>query len=163
MKSVKKQGEKFSTATFLTRKKTAVFKKFPGDGYYGLYTIFFELKSESQRGIEYAGELVVFNDVTPWRYDNTADIFVEMLIISEKVTLFGDLHVGLTKQRFVERLGQPYLEKDNVMIFKGNGNMYVGCIHNWGKVERIRVGMYNEGLSNDEIVEFIRNSLKLEF
>jgi len=88
----------------------------------------------------------------------TTDIFVEMLIVSEGIELFGDLHVGLTKQRFVERLGQPHIEMGNVMIFKGNGNMYVGCVHSRGKVEEIRVGMYNETLSDDEIVEFIRHS-----
>ena len=69
MKLVKKRGEKSSTSTFLTGQKTAIFKKFPAEGYCGRYTIFFHPNSNSRR-IEYAGELVVFNDETPWRYDN---------------------------------------------------------------------------------------------
>jgi hypothetical protein len=112
LNKLKEKYKNYSTSTFLNNKDSKFYFKPEDHGFFGLYGIVNEYAD-----FEVIGCLTVFNNETPWNYDNNTDRFIEIYAIKKGIVVFDSIEVGKNFQILINQLGEPTLKLNDYFIY----------------------------------------------
>lgn len=148
LKRIKKKYDRFDgfTSGMLGNKETKMFYRPAKEGFYGFYSLLGVLHDD----YKIDGELIVFNNEYPWYYDNDTDIFIELTAYGFDILVFEDIHVGMTEQKLRTKLGQPYYDKDGVLLYIAKNKKLIAVFKiTDNHIEWLKVGYYNDAILNN--------------
>lgn len=148
MTELKEKYEEGATSTKLNKANTTLYMNPNSKGYFGRYIFSDYINDDLYR----VGSLTVFNNETPWMYNNVNDVFIELTATQPGISIFDDIQVGTEISTIKEQLGEPSINEDSLIAYKNEDSLWIALF----KVEEKRVKSYKLGRYKDEIVKNIQ-------
>lgn len=140
IRALKKETWLTTTSGVVTRSQWGEWEKPKGHQFFGCYYLIDRTDPDNER----AGQLVVSVPVKApdWKYDNTAEVFTEIKLTTDKVKLWNTLHVGSSSDELKAFMGSSFFYIKGT-TFHGVYNDYIlnGTLKD-GAVKEIIVGIY---------------------
>lgn len=122
--------------------------------------VFYSLFNRSENQIAEIGSLIThtyYKDDYGWATEDKDQTFIELNIISDKVTIGQSIQVGREIGDFIQELGLPILKNDSIAIFAGSGNRICLATLEKDRVNRIKFGRYSfDKRINEELISGIK-------
>ncbi|MBB4037503.1 hypothetical protein GGR21_003420 [Dysgonomonas hofstadii] len=137
-----------ATSTFLGNNSIKLYEKPKEKGFFGRYHL--SKYYEKDKDMFVAGSLTVFNDTTPWLYDDMTDIFIELAVKYPGITIFNEIEIGSDISLVDKYLDKPFLKNDTLTVYKHGAIQMVALFKTKdGKIRWYKYGYYNEEVVNN--------------
>lgn len=122
--------------------------------------VFYTLFNKSENQISELGSLIThtyYKDDYGWSTEDKDQTFIQLNLISDKITIGQNIQIGREISDFIPELGLPILKNDSIAIFAGSGNSICFATLEKNKVNRIKFGTYNfDNRINEELINDIK-------
>ena len=121
-------------------------------GYFGYYTLLSENPKNGM--IQLDGYMVIWNTKRPWTYSSKNDLLIELAAFTDKVKLWSELSVGMSRDDLLSLLGEPVLNSAGRLFFKvGEGQYLDARIDEQNTVYAIQLFRSEKDFSNEATLQ----------